>query len=62
MTSGEKVVLTTGVFAMSASGCILPPILVFKGQRFEPEWQYGAPPRTKFTISENGRSNNVVFF
>lgn len=61
MTSAERGVLTTGIFCMSAGGFFLPPMLVFKGQRFKPEWKMGAPPGTEFAMTDNGWSNCDTF-
>jgi hypothetical protein len=61
MTSMERGSLTTGIFCMSAAGVYVPPMLVFKGLRFKPEWKIGAPPGTTFDMSESGWSNSDVF-
>lgn len=61
MTSAERGTLTTGIFCMSAAGVFVPPMLVFKGLRFKPEWKIGAPPGTTFQMSESGWSNADVF-
>ncbi|XP_046679250.1 MFS-type transporter clz9-like [Homalodisca vitripennis] len=61
MTSAERGTLTTGIFCMSAAGVFVPPMLVFKGLRFKPEWKIGAPPGTTFDMTENGWSNAEVF-
>lgn len=61
ITSAERGTLTTGIFCMSAIGVFVPPMLVFKGKRFKPEWKIGAPPGTAFDLSESGWSNSEVF-
>lgn len=62
MSSAERGTLTTGIFCMNAAGVYVPPMLVFKGLRFKPEWKTGAPPGTSFGLSESGWSNADVFF
>lgn len=61
IASAERGSLSTGTFAMSASGVFLPPIDAFRGQRLKPQWKIGAPPGTDFAVSDNGWSNVDVF-
>lgn len=61
ITSGERGVNTTAVCCMNAAGSFVPPMLIFKRQRFKNELKDGAPPLTIFGCSENGWITTDLF-
>ena len=52
-TSGNKSQITVLVCA-NAAGSIVPPMVIFEGQRFNPEWSKGEVPDTLYGMSKKG--------
>ena len=51
--SGDKSEITL-VTCGNAAGTVLPPMLIFKGERLNHEWKDGEVLNTLYGISENG--------
>ena len=51
--SGDKSQITL-VTCANAAGHVLPPMLIFKGERLNHEWTKGEVPNTLYGMSENG--------
>lgn len=60
-TSGERGVNTTAVCCASVSGQFVPPMLIFKRKRQNPELANGAPLGSIVTVSESGYINSTLF-
>ena len=60
--SGERGTTTTVLVAGSASGLIVPPMMIFKGKRMNKELTKDAVPGTLFSMSENSWINRDLFF
>ncbi|KAL0829651.1 hypothetical protein ABMA28_003157 [Loxostege sticticalis] len=60
-TSGERGVNTTAVCCASVSGQFIPPMLIFKRMRQNPELANGAPLGSVVTVSESGYINSALF-
>jgi hypothetical protein len=60
--SGERGTTTTILCAGSASGLVLPPMMIFKGKRLSKELTTGGVPGAYYAMSENGWSNRDLFF
>ncbi|XP_062558652.1 uncharacterized protein LOC134223503 [Armigeres subalbatus] len=56
ISSGERGITTTVIFAMSAAGNYVPPFFIFPRQRVQESWKQGAPPDSKFQCSPRGWS------
>ena len=52
-SSGDKSQITL-VACANAAGSVLPPMLIFKGERLNHEWTKGEVPNTLYGMSENG--------
>ena len=61
ITSGEKGQTTTALCAMNASGTYLPPMLIFRRQRFTELLLKGSPPGTIGAVSSNGWIDSELF-
>ena len=46
----------------NAAGSVLPPMLIFKGERFNHEWTAGEVPNTLYGMSDNGWIDQELFF
>lgn len=60
-TGGERGVNTTAVCCASVSGQFIPPMLIFKRMRQNPELANGAPLGSIVTVSESGYINSALF-
>ena len=54
ITSDERGVNTIGLCCMNGAGSFVPPLLIFKRQRFKNELKDGPPPFTIFGCSDSG--------
>jgi len=61
ITSSERGESTTAVVCMSASGCFIPPFLIYKRKRMKGEIVNGAPPGTVFAAQEKGWMSHEGF-
>lgn len=61
ITSGERGLTTTGIFAMNAAGEFIPPMLIFKRSRLNDALKKGAPLNTAFGCSKNGWITSELF-
>lgn len=61
LTSGEKGQTTTVICAVSASGIYVPPMMIFKRQRFTNLLLQGSPPGTVGACSPNGWVDSELF-
>ena len=52
-TSGSKAQITILACA-NAAGTTLPPMVIFNGQRFNPEWSKGEVPNPLYGMSDKG--------
>ena len=59
-TSGDKAQLTVLACA-SASGYVLPPLIIFDRKRLKPEHTEGEIPGTLYGLSKNGWINSDIF-
>ena len=59
--SGDKTQITI-VACASASGHTLPPMVIFKGEKFNHQWSIGEAPGTLYGMSENGWIDQELFF
>ena len=46
----------------NAAGTTLPPMVIFDGQRFNPEWSKGEVPKTLYGMSDKGWTDQELFF
>ncbi|CAF3851980.1 unnamed protein product, partial [Rotaria sp. Silwood1] len=53
---------TTVLFCGSATGALLPPFIIYKGQRLYEEWCIGGPQNAAYGNSENGWMNQNLFY
>ena len=60
-TSGNKSQITVLVCA-NAAGSVVPPMVIFEGQRFNPEWSKGEVPDTLYGMSEKGWTDQELFY
>lgn len=60
-TSAERGRTITAIFAMSASGHFLPPMLIYPRTRMTPLLERNGPPGALYACSPNGWSNNDIF-
>ena len=60
-TCGSKGQITMLVCA-NAAGSVIPPIVIFEGQRFNPEWSKDEVPDTLYGMSEKGWTDQEMFF
>ncbi|CAH2107507.1 unnamed protein product [Euphydryas editha] len=61
ITSGERGVNTTAVCCASVAGQFVPPMIIFKRIRQNPELANGAPIGSIVTVSESGYINSQLF-
>lgn len=61
ITSGERGLNTTGVCCASVAGQFVPPMVIFKRIRQNPELANGAPFGSPVTVSESGYINSQLF-
>ena len=59
-TSGNKAQITI-IACASAAGIILPPMVIFNGQRFNPEWSAGEVSNTLYGMLEKGWTDQELF-
>ena len=52
-SSGNKYQITVLAYA-SAAGTVLPPMVIFKGERLNYEWTKGEVPNTIYGMSPQG--------
>eukprot|EP00794_Sanderia_malayensis_P021114 gene21114-23182_t len=60
--SGERGQTTTIICAMSATGSFVPPLMIFKRKRMNPELIERAPPGTIGGVSDSGWVDTDLFF
>lgn len=60
-TSGNKAQITVLVCA-NAAGAVIPPMVIFEGQRFNPEWSRAEVPDTLYGMSEKGWTDQELFY
>ncbi len=60
-TSGNKAQITI-IACANATGSIIPPMVIFEGQRLNPEWTTGEVPGTLYGMSERGWTDQELFF
>ena len=46
----------------NAAGSVIPPMVIFEGQRFNPEWSKDEVPDTLYGMSEKGWTDQEMFF
>lgn len=61
ITACERGQNVTGVYAMSAAGFFVPPMLIYARKRMKDSLAYGAPPGTVFKCQEKGWMNAEAF-
>ena len=61
LSTGNKSQITI-VGCGNAAGQTLPPMVIFKGERFNHEWSVGEVPDTLYGMSENGWIDQELFF
>lgn len=61
ITSCERGQNVTGVYAVSASGLYVPPMLIYPRKRMKESLSFGAPPGTIFCCQDKGWMNAEVF-
>jgi hypothetical protein len=61
IASCERGKNVTGVYAVSASGFCVPPMLIYLRKRMKDTLSYGAPPGTAFHCQDRGWMNSEVF-
>ena len=59
-TSGNKSQITILACA-SASGYVIPPMVIFEGKRLNPEWTKGEVPNTLYGMSDKGWTDMELF-
>ena len=59
--SGDKSQITV-VGCANAAGRSLPPMVIFKGERFNHEWSKGEVPDTLYGMSESGWIDSELFY
>ena len=52
----------TVVVRASASGTVIPPMVIFKGERLNHDLTKGELPGTLYSLSENGWINHELFY
>ena len=62
VTSGERGQTTTIINAMSATGNYVPPFMIFKRKRMNPDLIDHAPPGTAAGVSDSGWVDTDLFF
>ena len=60
-STGDKTQITV-VACANAAGRVLPPMVIFKGERFNHEWSVGEVPDTLYGMSESGWIDQELFF
>ena len=60
-SSGNKAQITI-VACASATGVVLPPMVIFQGARLNHELTHGEVPGTLYGLSENGCIDQMLFF
>ena len=61
LSTGDKTQIIV-VACANAAGRVLPPMVIFKGERFNHEWSVGEVPDTLFGMSESGWIDQELFF
>ena len=61
LSTGNKSQITI-VACGNAAGPTLPPMVIFKGERFNHEWSVGEVPGTLYGMSENGWIDQELFY
>lgn len=61
VTSAEKEIHSTMVVCFSASGCYIPPTLIFPRKKYNPTLYDGAPPGTFALYNETGYMTDKLF-
>ena len=59
-TSGNKGQITV-IACANAAGSVLPPMVIFEGQRFNPEWSKGEVADTLYGVSDRGWTDQELF-
>lgn len=52
---------TSIMFAVTATGVLLPPYVVYKGQRMQDTWILGGPIHAKYNVSKSGWFDEEIF-
>ena len=60
-TLGNKAQITILACA-NVAGTTLPPMVIFDGQSFNPEWSKGEVPNTLYGMSDKGWTDQELFF
>ena len=60
-SAGDKTQITV-VACANAAGRVLPPMVIFKSERFNHEWSVGEVPDTLYGMSESGWIDQELFF
>ena len=61
VTSGEKGKTHTILTCVSASGLVIPPMMIFPRKRLSDKLMEGAPPGTIFTCTDSGWINQEKY-
>ena len=59
--SGDKTQITI-IACSNAAGYTLPPMVIFKGEKFNHQWSVGEVPGTLYGMSESGWIDQELFF
>lgn len=54
ITNGKRDLTPTSVCEMNAAVELIPPMLIFKSNRMNDDFEKGAPPKNIFRCSKNG--------
>ena len=60
-TSGNKAQITV-LACSNAAGSVIPPMVIFEGQRFNPEWSKGEVTDTLYGMSDKGWTDQELFY
>ena len=60
-SSGNKAQITI-LASANAVGTMIPPMVIFKGERLNYEWTRGEVPDTKYAMSPQGWTDHELFF
>jgi len=60
-SSGNKAQITILACA-NAVGTMIPPMVIFKGERLNYGWKRGEVPDTKYAMSSQGWTDHKLFF
>ena len=61
VSSGNKSQITV-VACGNAAGQMIPPMVIFKGEKFNHEWSVGEAPDTLYGMSENGWIDQELYY